>query len=521
MAKKRGGGGSNLGLIITLVFFVLSTVILGVTTYMGYSDQEAKEKAKNDMKKERDQFEADAKWYRFLYRTARVYEGTPAAGVDAAELARDKTQFDAGQLSVASNQKDKDDAAKWLKGLNDRMPWDAARATSPSSTFDARMIEKDREIDRLRAELNKVSNNLARANQDAKEEADKLNKEIAARDQALKQIRDQMAAERKADQDDINKKIDAVKVSGTTLAGLREEVNQAKQEAEKMQKLANQERKLRLEANDKRNEMKTKFDDAKRTLDAVVDKTKVDLREIEIRERTTRAKDRLANWNKNWYVVDIDRTGKMPYINLGSADRVVPQLTFNVHSVQPDGHLNTNAKATVEVVRVLAPHLSQVRITSTADPREDPVLKGDRLFHPTWEPDRKGRVVLAGLADMDGDGTDRTLQFRRLLERQNTQIDAYIDVSDDKAPKLVEQTKGQPVSVDTEYIILGNNLREVGHPRARDLDYVKKYEELVKQLKDAGGANAVKLIRLGDYLDMMGYSSGRTRSAGSLPASSR
>jgi len=54
----------------------------------------------------------------------------------------------------------------------------------------------------------------------------------AARDQALKQIRDQMAAERKADQDDINKKIDAVKVSGTTLAGLREEVSQAKAEAD-------------------------------------------------------------------------------------------------------------------------------------------------------------------------------------------------------------------------------------------------------------------------------------------------
>lgn len=521
MAKKRGAGGSNLGLIITLVFFVLSTVILGVTTYMGYSDQEAKEKAKNDMKRERDQFEADSKWYRFLYRTARAYEGTPAAGVEAAEMAREKAQFDGGQLTVASNQKDKDDAAKWLKALNDRMPWDAARANAPSSTFEARLVERDREIDRLRAELNKVNNNLNRATQDAKEEADRLQKEIAARDEALKQIRTQVAAERKADQDDLNKKIEAVKVSGTTLASLREEVNKARQEAEKMQKMANQERKLRLEANEKRNEIKTKFDETKRTLDAVVDKTKVDLREVELKERTTRAQDRLATWNKNWYIVDIDRTGKMPYINLGSADRIVPQLTFNVHAAQADGRLNTKAKATIEVVRVLGAHLSQVRITSTAEGRDDPVLKGDRLFHPTWDPDRKGRVVLAGLADLDGDGTDRTVQLRRLLERQNTQIDAYIDVSDDKEPKLVEHTKGQPVSVDTEYIILGNNLREVGHPRARDLDYVKKYEDLVKRLKEAGNTNAVKLIRLGDYLDMMGYSSARTRVSGAGGASTR
>ena len=41
MAKKRGGGGSNMGLIITLIFFVLATLILGVTTYFGFADQEA------------------------------------------------------------------------------------------------------------------------------------------------------------------------------------------------------------------------------------------------------------------------------------------------------------------------------------------------------------------------------------------------------------------------------------------------------------------------------------------------
>ena len=34
MAKKRGGGGSNVGLITTLIFFILATIGLGVTTYL-------------------------------------------------------------------------------------------------------------------------------------------------------------------------------------------------------------------------------------------------------------------------------------------------------------------------------------------------------------------------------------------------------------------------------------------------------------------------------------------------------
>src|SRR5262245_26461805 len=109
MAKKKDGG-SNLGLIITLVFFVLSTVILGVTTYMGYSDQEAKEKAKGEAEKKAQVAEQDRSWERFKARTYRAYlDGTQTPGVDAAEVARDKQQFDAGQLSSAANQKDKDD----------------------------------------------------------------------------------------------------------------------------------------------------------------------------------------------------------------------------------------------------------------------------------------------------------------------------------------------------------------------------------------------------------------------------
>ena len=48
MAVKKRGSTSNVGLITTLIFFVLATVGLGVTTYLGFADQTEKEKAKTD-----------------------------------------------------------------------------------------------------------------------------------------------------------------------------------------------------------------------------------------------------------------------------------------------------------------------------------------------------------------------------------------------------------------------------------------------------------------------------------------
>ena len=40
MATNKKGGGSSIVLILFLVFFVLSTLILGITTYLAYSEQE-------------------------------------------------------------------------------------------------------------------------------------------------------------------------------------------------------------------------------------------------------------------------------------------------------------------------------------------------------------------------------------------------------------------------------------------------------------------------------------------------
>src|SRR5262249_48012145 len=184
----------------------------------------------------------------------------------------------------------------------------------------------------------------------------------------------------------------------------------------------------------------------------------------------------------------------------GSADRVTPQLTFSVHERKPDGRLNPTPKATVEVVRIISPNVSQVKITSATDARRDPVLKGDRLVHPTWGPDKKKFIAIAGVVDLDGDGTDGTAKFLRLLAKQNIEVDSYIDISDEKAPKLWERQKDRPMTIDTEYLVLGYNLTNTKHTKARDTTYNQQFDALMKKQRDAAADRAVKVIRLGDYL---------------------
>src|SRR5262249_23584964 len=157
---------------------------------------------------------------------------------------------------------------------------------------------------------------------------------------------------------------------------------------------------------------------AKNRLQAVADKAGLDIRQIGAETFDAKATEMLKSWDRNWQIVAMDRKGTKPYINLGSSDGVTTQVTFSIHSVGADGKLNPTPKGTLEVVRVIGAKQSQARVTSVKDAKNDPILKGDRLFNATWDPNRKKHVAIAGLADLGGDGTDSSEDFRRLMKRQ-------------------------------------------------------------------------------------------------------
>jgi hypothetical protein len=504
MAKKRGGGGakSNMGLIITLVFFVLATVILGVTTYLGFSEQEAKDKAKAEAIAAEKKREEERNWYRFQVRAIRQYIGAPPAGLDVKDLAREKAQFDKGQLVYANTMPDKAEVAAFFKDKLDKtFPWDAAKDDSPRLTLEKLLLDKQAAYDKLVASAKQVET--------AKNDAERL----------LKETREQLEAEKTNFKDNLAKldikATDDRKTDRATIDTLRKDLEQKGREKEKettaraeaqaqLAKVEGEKRglqgKLATLTRDNK-EVRDALDETRSRLEALAQKSNVDLRALEAQALDARAVQMLKSWKKDWQVVNMDRKGTMPYISLGSADGLTPQVTFSVHAVGLDGKLNSNPKGTLEVVRVIGPHLAQARLTSVKDNRADPILKGDRLFNPTWDPNRKRRVALAGIADLGGDGTDNTEDFRRLMKSQNVDLDAYIDTKDDKTPKVV----GKGITTQTDYLILGDSLDGANHPRSRDRVYADAYNRQVTAMKAKAAANGVSMISLRKYLDLIGY----------------
>ncbi|MFO0877837.1 MAG: hypothetical protein U0840_10825 [Gemmataceae bacterium] len=500
MAKKKGSG-SNLGLIITLVFFVLATVILGVTTYMGFSAQEEKDKAVAKMKQEKDVAENDSKWHRYQSRYLRGIIGRPPAGVDAADVAREKQQFDAGQLPFANNQKDKDDFAKLSKDLNEKLPWDASKATAPSRTFEQWVAQKDQEIDGIKGRLKKAEDSAAREKREKEDAETAAQKEIASLKSALDDVRNKALTDRKKDLEDIASKSDTLRKDGESLADLRRRLDAAVKDLDKQTALAKKLTSELATAKKETRELRDSLDENRTRLAALLERTGQDPRAVEQAVLDARSSQILREWNRDWHIVDLDRRGTMPYINLGTADSVAPQVTFSIHAMTADGKLNPTAKGTLEVVRVIGSHLAQARITSVKDPKQDPILKGDRLFNPTWDPTRKKHVAIAGMADIGGDGSFNTEDLRRLLAKQNVEIDAFIDTKDEKTPKI----GGSGITVNTDYLILADPLDGVNHPRSRDKAYTAAFDKLMREMRDKAAANGVHVIGLRRYLEMIGY----------------
>lgn len=98
--------------------------------------------------------------------------------------------------------------------------------------------------------------------------------------------------------------------------------------------------------------------------------------------------------------------GNQAFITLGRANNVVLGMTFSVYStanaIRPDADGNyPRPKATLEVISV-GDNSSTCRITSEV--RGNPVVKGDVIANPVYDPNKKYKFVIFGNFDADRDG---------------------------------------------------------------------------------------------------------------------
>lgn len=193
------------------------------------------------------------------------------------------------------------------------------------------------------------------------------------------------------------------------------------------------------------------------------------------------------------------------YINVGSADAVRRQMTFSVYESGEGNVAQSEQKGTIEVTAIRDEHLAEARIIS--DSLANPILPGDLIFSPIWQPGQQLHFAMIGSMDIDGDGEDDSALVRRLILLNGGAIDE--GVLYDNNGDAITDASGDPVigpllSLETRYLVVGDPGDETSS--ASDLAALNAAK------RDAEEKN-IEQISVERLLDLMGYR-GTERSIG-------
>ena len=169
------------------------------------------------------------------------------------------------------------------------------------------------------------------------------------------------------------------------------------------------------------------------------------------------------------------------WINLGRADGLRAGVTFVVVDSDATQASSSKKKATIEVLEVIAgtPHLSRAKVLP--DRVFVPVLRGDKIYSPFWQPGSSVQIALVGKMDIDGDGRDDRDRLVNLIEQNGCQV------AMDMSPS--GEVKGQ-LSPQVRWMVVGDDLRyrvdEEGNLDPAVVEASKKRRELESEARSMG-----------------------------------
>jgi hypothetical protein len=474
MPAARDGSDSKQALVVTLVFFILLSIILGVMTYMGFSGQDKLEADK----KTAENTAKDAKNNDEMHESEAVVLRAFIGGKEISPADQGKIGASHEKTANANAKDDSFNNLAAVRKLEQVYGWDPQKNLPKS------------DIAREKTELEKQL-------KDAKDKLAENTEELKKREGEAKKYREQ----RDAFEVEYKKKLEELNAKANEdLKRYEQAVAKAREEFGDQSKTINA--------------LKEEIDNLKAENAKLLKGKDKDIKDLQT--QLAKLEDRKPQYTSltldrpKGKIVLMDKTGQMPYINLGSKDRVKPQLTFAVHGVGTDGRPLKESKASLEVVHVVNENLSQCRITSQRDATRDPVSTGDVLMNAAWDPNQKQHVAIAGIVDLIGDlrkdrpaDADRALrEFIRALENQNIVVDAWLDFTN-------HSVQGKGISRQTDFLILGDLPEESGSRIAREDDPKVKARDdlrnLATKMQDEATKVGVPRIKLREFLVLTGY----------------
>jgi Skp family chaperone for outer membrane proteins len=463
MAEK---GDSRNALIISLSIFVVLAIGLGVSTYYGFRDKDKLEKAADQAKADAKKSEDGKNWEKYQELLLRAYiSHNTMTAPEREQLAT----LQAASDNLGKDEPNRKSFESLREVLNDKCKWDANKK-QPRQSLMGKVESLEAEVQSLEGALTKSNDNIARLKRDyeaskasAQAELDELQKSLQAKS---KELADALGT----------KSAEYIRVAKI----VEDRDNQLEQKSQEVQQSQENYRRTVEGKERKIKELQNNFD---RLNDVVNPKSVVDYAQAK------------------GSVVEVDRRGVV-YINLGSADYVKPQLSFSVFAPSRTGRAEGERKAALEVVTVVGPHQSKARIVpdTLRDAGMSPIMPGDQLYNPAWNPTVRQHVAIAGLVDLTGSGRDDLAEFMLNLRRQGIEIDAYLDLK-------TNTIQGAGITRQTEYLILGpepefdDTIAQRTDANTRKKEVADRMNEMKTQAKQEG----VSPVKLETYLAMTGY----------------
>lgn len=211
-------------------------------------------------------------------------------------------------------------------------------------------------------------------------------------------------------------------------------------------------------------------------------------------------------------ISSVDQVNGFAYVNLGRKDEVRVGTTFSVYVPAHGGIGRRNTrdiKASIEIVDVMGPHLSEALITH--QDLERPIANGDPIYSPIFTAGLPVEVAIAGLIDFDGSpGSDRA-ELLRMIVDQGARV--AVQVSDNgefitqSGEPMNDEEAENSISEQTRFLIIAD-LGEDASANTKDETRLATYREIqlkAGRLQQQAENHGVYEISLATFLEFLGY----------------
>jgi len=497
MAKKKKETGPGVFLILTLVFFVLASVVLGVTTYLGFEDAAQQAGVATTAQKDKDVAVKNAAEQTIRRNMNRIAMGTqdPEDQTDISGAAKEHSvaileEYDRITKKLGANAFPTKDAFTWplvaelAKGGN--VDGDSKPSPSPNRTIPGITKEWAKRAVTAEAEVRTQKDARDKAQADAKAAQEATEQAKATFDKQVAALTEQVTSkinEMKASFDKLKADADVAGIDFKKISVTWAEEKQKLEDSLTLMKndLLTREKKIRNLENPDASDILHKF----RHWDIAT----ISERMGEISDKSgtfvnLTFKKPLNLVSGQTFVV-IPPTGSL--VEVLEREKALEKRHHEVVSLGPRDPFADNEmiKGTVEITEVTSKYSARARITNEPRALRDPIGKKDQLFNVSMSAGGKEHVAFAGIIDLDGDGRENNGEFIRILENNNMIIDAYLDL---KTGQIVKRGSSG-MDFRTKFLVIGSDAPMRGN--------------IVEMLKDAK-EKGVQVIDARKFLSLIG-----------------